>query len=162
MIVNNSKYVYSGKAAALLDVSSKTLVKWVSEGHLHCIRQGKNRKFSLNEIERFKQSDFYRSKKPRYTLIFVRGKNSLECRKLVEKVNNYCQQQRWTTIVISESIRNRSDRSNLNTLYFQQAFNYFYERKIERLICCEEDEVSKILATLVRYRGLPVLNIHNL
>ncbi|MDJ0589556.1 MAG: helix-turn-helix domain-containing protein [Pleurocapsa sp. MO_226.B13] len=159
MIVSNSKYVYSGKAAALLDVSIKTLVKWVDEGHLHCIRQGKNRKFSLAEIERFKQSDFYRSKKPKYTLIYVREKNSIERRKWVDRARNYCKRQGWATIVVSESV---SELSNLNTLYFQQAFNYFYERKIERLICCDRDEVSKILATLVRHRGLSVLNIHNL
>ena len=159
MIVSNSKYVYSGKAATLLDVSIKTLVKWVDEGHLHCIRQGKNRKFSLAEIERFKQSNFYRSRKPKYTLIYVRAKNSIERRKLVERAKNYCQQQGWATIVVSESV---SELSNLNTLYFQQAFNYFYERKIERLICCDRDEISKILATLVRHRGLSVLNIHNL
>jgi excisionase family DNA binding protein len=159
MIVSNSKYVYSGKAATLLDVSNKTLVKWVDEGHLHCIRQGKNRKFSLAEIERFKQSDFYRSRKPKYTLIYVRGKNSLECRKRVEQAKHYCQRQNWATIVVSESV---SDRSNLNTLYFQQAFNYFYDRKIERLICCGRDEASKILATLVRHRGLSVLSINEL
>ena len=159
MIVSNSKYVYSGKAATLLDVSNKTLVKWVDEGHLPCIRQGKNRKFSLAEIERFKQSDFYRSRKPKYTLIYVRGKNSLECRKRVEQAKHYCQRQNWATIVVSESV---SDRSNLNTLYFQQAFNYFYDRKIERLICCGRDEASKILATLVRHRGLSVLSINEL
>lgn len=159
MIVSNSKYVYSGKAATLLDVSNKTLVKWVDEGHLPCIRQGKNRKFSLAEIERFKQSYFYRSRKPKYTLIYVRGKNSLECRKRVEQAKLYCQRQNWATIVISESV---SNRSNLNTLYFQQAFNYFYDRKIERLICCDRDEASKILATLVRHRGLSVLNINEL
>lgn len=159
MIVSNSKYVYSGKAATLLDVSNKTLVKWVDEGHLHCIRQGKNRQFSLAEIERFKQSDFYRSRKPKYTLIYVRGKNSLECRKRVEQAKHYCQRQNWATIVVSESV---SDRSNLNTLYFQQAFNYFYDRKIERLICCGRDEASKILATLVQHRGLSVLSINEL
>ena len=93
MIVSNSKYVYSGKAAALLEVSNKTLVKWVEQGRLHCIRQGKNRKFSLAEIERFKQSDFYRSKKPKYTLIYVRDKNSIERRKWVERAKNYCQHQ---------------------------------------------------------------------
>ena len=159
MIVSNSKHVYSGKAATLLDVSNKTLVKWVDEGHLHCIRQGKNRKFSLAEIERFKQTNFYRSRKPKYTLIYVRGKNSLECRKRVEQAQHYCQRQNWATIVVSESV---SDRSNLNTLYFQQAFNYFYDRKIERLICCDRDEASKILATLVRHRRLSVLNINEL
>ena len=159
MIVSNSKYVYSGKAATLLDVSNKTLVKWLDEGHLHCIRQGKNRKFSLAEIERFKQSNFYRSRKPKYTLIYVRGKNSLECRKWVERAKNYCHRQNWATIVVSESV---SNRSNLNTLYFQQAFNYFYDRKIERLICCGRDEASKILATLVRHRGLSVLSINEL
>lgn len=151
MIVSNSKYVYSGKAAALLEVSNKTLVKWVDEGRLHCIRQGKNRKFSLAEVERFKQSDFYRSKKPKYTLIYVRDKNSIERRKWVERAKNYCQHQGLVTIVVSESI---NDHSNLNTLYFQQAFNYFYERKIERLICYQGDEASNILATLVRHRGL--------
>ncbi|MEO0926106.1 MAG: helix-turn-helix domain-containing protein [Cyanobacteria bacterium J06643_13] len=159
MIVSNSKYVYSGKAATLLDISNKTLVKWVDEGYLHCIRQGKNRKFSLAEIERFRQSNFYRSRKPKYTLIYVRGKNSLECRKWVERAKNYCQRQNWATIVVSESV---SNRSNLNTLYFQQAFNYFYDRKIERLICCDRDEASKILATLVRHRGLSVLSINEL
>ena len=159
MIVSNSKYVYSGKAATLLDVSNKTLVKWVDRGHLHCIRQGKNRKFSLAEIERFKQSNFYRSRKPKYTLIYVRGKNSIERRKLVELAENYCQKRGWVTIVVSKSI---SHQSNLNTLYFQQAFNYFYERKIERLVCCDRDEASTILATLVRHRGLEVLSIHNL
>ncbi|MGB5631852.1 MAG: helix-turn-helix domain-containing protein [Waterburya sp.] len=159
MIVSNSKYVYSGKAATLLDVSNKTLVKWVGEGHLHCIRQGKNRKFSLAEIERFKQSNFYRSRKPKYTLIYMRAKNSIERRKWVERAKSYCQQQGWATIVVSESI---NDHSNLNTLYFQQAFNYFYDRKIERLICCGRDEASKILATLVRHRGLSVLNINEL
>ena len=159
MIVSNSKYVYSGKAATLLDVSNKTLVKWVGEGHLHCIRQGKNREFSLAEIERFKQSNFYRSRKPKYTLIYMRAKNSIERRKWVERAKNYCQQQGWATIVISESV---NDHSNLNTLYFQQAFNYFYDRKIERLICCGRDEASKILATLVRHRGLSVLNINEL
>ncbi|MEM7762179.1 MAG: helix-turn-helix domain-containing protein [Cyanobacteria bacterium P01_A01_bin.40] len=159
MIVSNSKYVYSGKAATLLEVSNKTLVKWVDEGHLQCIRQGKNRKFSLAEIERFKQSDFYRSKKPKYTLVYVRGKNSIERRKWVERAKNHCQQQGWATIVVSESI---NDRSNLNTLYFQQAFNYFYDRKIERLICHQGDKASKILATLVRHRGLSVLNINEL
>ncbi|MEL6579185.1 MAG: helix-turn-helix domain-containing protein [Cyanobacteria bacterium J06621_12] len=168
MIVSNSKYVYSGKAAALLDVSNKTLVKWVDEGHLHCIRQGKNRKFSLAEIERFKQSNFYRSKKPKYTLIYVRGKNSLECRKRVEQAKHYCQRQNWATIVVSESVSDcaprtgEANRSNLNTLYFQQAFNYFYDRKIERLICCGRDEASKILATLVQHRGLSVLSINEL
>ncbi len=159
MIVSNSKYVYSGKAAALLEVSNKTLVKWVDEGRLHCIRQGKNRKFSLAEVERFKQSDFYRSKKPKYTLIYVRDKNSIERRKWVERAKNYCQHQGLVTIVVSESI---NDHSNLNTLYFQQAFNYFYERKIERLICYQGDEASNILATLVRHRGLEVLNIREL
>ncbi len=159
MIVSNSKYVYSGKAAALLEVSNKTLVKWVDEGRLHCIRQGKNRKFSLAEVERFKQSDFYRSKKPKYTLIYVRDKNSIERRKWVERAKNYCQHQGLATIVVSESI---NDHSNLNTLYFQQAFNYFYERKIERLICHQGDEASNILATLVRHRGLEVLNIREL
>lgn len=159
MIVSNSKYVYSGKAATLLDISNKTLVKWVDEGYLHCIRQGKNRKFSLAEIERFRQSNFYRSRKPKYTLIYVRGKNSLECRKRVEQAKHYCQRQNWATIVVSESV---SNRSNLNTLYFQQAFNYFYDRKIERLICCDRDEASKILATLVRHRGLSVLSINEL
>ena len=159
MIVSNSKYVYSGKAAALLEVSNKTLVKWVGEGRLHCIRQGKNRKFSLAEVERFKQSDFYRSKKPKYTLIYVRDKNSIERRKWIERAKNYCQHQGLATIVVSESI---NDHSNLNTLYFQQAFNYFYERKIERLICHQGDEASNILATLVRHRGLEVLNIREL
>ena len=159
MIVSNSKYVYSGKAAALLEVSNKTLVKWVDEGRLHCIRQGKNRKFSLAEVERFKQSDFYRSKKPKYTLIYVRDKNSIERRKWIERAKNYCQHQGLATIVVSESI---NDHSNLNTLYFQQAFNYFYERKIERLICHQGDEASNILATLVRHRGLEVLNIREL
>lgn len=159
IIASHSKYVYSGKAATLLEVSNKTLVKWVDEGHLRCIRQGKNRKFSLAEIERFKQSDFYRSKKPKYTLIYVRGKNSIERRKWVERAKNYCQQQGWATIVVSESI---NDHSNLNTLYFQQAFNYFYDRKIERLIYCGRDETSNVLATLVRHRGLEVLNIREL
>lgn len=159
MIVSNSKYVYSGKAAALLEVSNKTLVKWVDEGRLHCIRQGKNRKFSLAEVERFKQSDFYRSKKPKYTLIYVRDKNSIERRKWIERAKNYCQHQGLATIVVSESI---NDHSNLNTLYFQQAFNYFYERKIERLICHQGDEASNVLATLVRHRGLEVLNIREL
>ena len=159
IIASHSKYVYSGKAATLLEVSNKTLVKWVDEGHLRCIRQGKNRKFSLAEIERFKQSDFYRSRKPKYTLIYVRGKNSIERRKWVERAKNYCQQQGWATIVVSESI---NDHSNLNTLYFQQAFNYFYDRKIERLIYCGRDETSNVLATLVRHRGLEVLNIREL
>ena len=109
MIVSNSKYVYSGKAATLLDVSNKTLVKWVDEGYLHCIRQGKNRKFSLAEVERFKQSDFYRSKKPKYTLIYVRGKNSIERRKWIERAKNYCQHQGLATILVSESINDHSN-----------------------------------------------------
>ena len=157
MTLYNDKYIYSGKAASLLDVSVKTLIKWVEEGHLNCLRQGKNRKFSLEEIEKFKQSSFYRSRKPKYTLIYVRAENSLKRRNLVDLARDYCQLNGWTEIAISEPIRNNDI---LNTHYFRQAFNYFYERKVERLICCEsQDKASKILSDLVRHRELDVVNL---
>lgn len=156
----NDKYVYSGKAATLLDVSSKTLIKWVEQGHIDCLRQGKNRKFSLEEIEKFKQSSFYRSRKPKYTLIYIRAENSLSRRNLVDRAREYCQQNSWTEIAISEPV---AKNDILNTYYFRRAFNYFYERKIERLICCEsQDEASKILSDLVRHRNLEVLDLLNL
>ncbi len=157
MTLHNDKYIYSGKAAALLNISSKTLIKWVEQGHINCLRQGKNRKFSRQEIEKFKQSSFYRSRKPRYTLIYVRAENSLRRRNLVELGRDYCQLNDWTEIAISEPIGNNDI---LNTRYFRQAFNYFYERKVERLICCEsQDEASKILSDLVRHRNLDVVNL---
>lgn len=160
MTLYSDKYVYSGKAATLLDINSKTLVNWVEQGHLNCLRQGKNRKFSLEEIEKFKQSSFYRSRKPKYTLIYVRDQNSRSRRKLVDRAREYCQQNSWTEIAISESI---GQKNLINTNYFQQAFNFFYERKIERLLCCESrDEASKILSILVKYRGLEVIDILNL
>ncbi|AFZ38027.1 hypothetical protein Sta7437_4568 (plasmid) [Stanieria cyanosphaera PCC 7437] len=160
MNLPQDKYVYSGKAAALLEVSNKTLIKWVKQGHINCLRQGKNRKFSLAEIEKFKQSSFYRSRNPKFTLIYVRAENSLERRNLVEKARDYCQRNSWTEIAISESTQ---PQNCLNTLYFQQAFNYFFERKIERLICCKnQDEVSRFFSTLVKHRGIEVLDLLNL
>lgn len=160
MTLHNSKYVYSGKAAALLNVNSKTLIKWVKQGHLNCIRQGKNRQFSLAEIEKFKQSSFYRQRKPKYTLIYVRAKNSLERRNLVDKAREFCHQNNWIEIAISESIK---ERDRLDTNYFQQAFDYFFDRKIERLICCEnQDEVSRFFSSLVKHRGIEVLDLLNL
>ncbi len=160
MITSNSKYVYSGKAAVILDISNRTLVKWVEEGHLHCIRHGKNRRFSVEEIEKFKQSSFYRSRKPKYTLIYVRAKNSIDRRNLVDKAREYCQQNEWTEIAISEST---GSKDSMYTNHFQQAFDYFFERKIERLICCEsKDEVSRFFGNLVKGRGVEVLDLLNL
>ena len=154
------KYVYSGKAASILDVSSKTLAKWVEQGHLDCIRQGKNRKFSLKELEKFKQSAFYRSRKRKYTLIYVRADNSLKRKKLVDKARKYCQQNSWTEVAVSEPTK---DSNVLNTRSFRQAFNYFYERKIERLICCEsQDKACKVLSDLVRHQDLEVIDLLNL
>ena len=160
MTLDNDKYIYSGKAATLLDVSSKTLAKWVEQGHLDCLRQGKNRKFSLQEIEKFQQSSFYRSRKPKYTLIYVRANNSFDRRNLVDKARRYCQQNSWTEIAVSEPSK---DNDILNTHSFRQAFNYFYERKIERLICCEsQDKACKVLSDLVRHRDLEVIDLLNL
>lgn len=160
MIPQIDKYVYSGKASTLLEVNTKTLIKWVEQGHLNCLRQGKNRKFSLKEIEKFKQSSFYRNRKPKYTLIYVRAKNSLERRNLVDKAREFCHQNNWIEIAISESIR---ERDRINTDYFQQAFDYFFDRKIERLICCEnQDEVSRFFCSLVKHRGIEVLDLLNL
>ncbi len=157
MTLYNDRYVYSGKAASILDVSSKTLVKWVEQGHLSCLRQGKNRKFSLEEIEKFKQSSFYRSRKPKYTLIYVRAANSLDRRYLVDIARDYCQLNGWTEIAISEPLGNNDI---LNTHYFRRAFNYFYERKVERLVCCaSQDEASKILSDLVKHRDLEVVDL---
>lgn len=160
MTTPNCKYVYSGKAAALLDISNRTLVKWVKEGHINCVRHGKNRRFSVKEIERFKQSSFYRSRKPKYTLIYVRAKNSIDRRNLVDKAREYCLQNEWTEVAISESTGNKE---SMYTDYFQQAFDYFFERKIERLICCEsKDEVSRFFSTLVKHKGVEVLDLLNL
>lgn len=160
MTLSNHKYLYSGKAAALLDVSNKTLIEWVKQGHLNCLRQGKNRQFSLEEIEKFKQSSFYRNRKPKFTLIYVRTENSLKRRSLVDKAREFCQQNSWAEITISESVGNKN---SINTYYFQQAFDYFFERKIERLICCEnQDEVSRFFSALVKHRGVEVLDLLNL
>ena len=160
MVLQNNRYVYSGKAATLLDVSTKTLIKWVEEGHLNCLRQGKNRKFSLAEIEDFKRSSFYRCRKPKYTLIYVRAANSLDRRYLVDIARDYCQLNGWTEIAISEPIENNDI---LNTHYFRRAFNYFYERKVERLVCCEsKDKASKILSDLVKHRDLEVVDLLDL
>ncbi len=160
MTLYNDKYVYSGKAAALLEISTKTLIKWVEQGHIDCLRQGKNRTFSLKKIEDFKQSSFYRSRNPKYTLIYIRAANSLDRKRLVELARDYCQKNSWPEITISES---SSNRLNLNTCYFQQAFDYFFERKIERLICCEnQDETSHFFSTLVKHRGLEVLDVLNI
>ena len=160
MTIQNSKYVYSGKAAILLDISNRTLVKWVESGHINCMRRGKNRRFSVEEIEKFKQSSFYRSRKPKYTLIYVRAKNSIDRRNLVDKAREYCQQNSWTEIAISESTGNQKP---MYTDYFQKAFDYFFERKIERLICCEsKDEVSRFFGSLVKGKGVEVLDLLNL
>lgn len=160
MTLYNDKYVYSGKAAALLEISTKTLIKWVEQGHLDCLRQGKNRKFSRQKIENFKQSSFYRSRKPKYTLIYIRAANNLDRRRLIGLARDYCQKNCWPEITISES---SSKENNLNSRYFQQAFDYFFERKIERLICCEnQDETSHFFSTLVKHRGLEVLDVLSL
>ncbi len=160
MTLYNDKYVYSGKAAALLEISTKTLIKWVEQGHIDCLRQGKNRTFSLKKIEDFKQSSFYRSRNPKYTLIYIRANNSLDRIKLVNIAKDYCQENNWTEITISEL---SSNKNNLNTGHFQKAFDYFFERKIERLICCEnQDEISHFFSTLVKHRGLEVLDVLSL
>ena len=160
MTLYNDKYVYSGQAATILDVSTKTLIKWVNKGYINCLRQGKNRKFSLKEIEQFKQSSFYRSRKPKYTLIYIRTQNSLDRRNLVDKARTYCQKNQWTEIAISESI---SNKEHFNTYYFRTAFDYFFERKIERLICCEnQDRVSQFFSTLVKHKGVEVLDVLDL
>ncbi len=160
MTLYNDKYVYSGQAATILDVSTKTLIKWANKGYINCLRQGKNRKFSLKEIEQFKQSSFYRSRKPKLTLIYIRTQNSLDRRNLVDKARTYCQKNQWTEIAISEPI---SNQEHFNTYYFRQAFDYFFERKIERLICCEnQDRVSQFFSTLVKHKGVEVLDVLDL
>lgn len=157
MTLYNDKYVYSGEAATILDVSTKTLIKWANQGYIDYLRPGKNRKFSLKEIEQFKLSSFYRSRKPKLTLIYIRTQNSLERRKLVDKAREYCQQNQWAEIAISESI---SNQEYFNSYYFRQAFDYFFERKIERLICCEnQDRVSQFFSTLVKHKGVEVLDV---
>ena len=160
MTLQKDKYIYSGKAATLLEISTKTLIKWVEQGHLDCLRQGKNRIFSLKEIENFKQSSFYLSRKPKYTLIYIRAASSLHRGILVELAREYCQKNSWPTITISES---SSNQLNFNTCYFQQAFDYFFEGKIERLICCKnQDQTSHIFSELVKHRGLEVLDVLNI
>ncbi len=93
-------------------------------------------------------------------MIYIRTQNSLDRRNLVDKAREYCQQHHWTEIAISESI---SNKEHFNTYYFCTAFDYFFERKIERLICCEnQDRVSQFFSALVKHKGVEVLDILDL
>lgn len=151
------RYIYSSEAARILGISVRTLTNWVKQGELNCLRRGKNRLFSLSELESFQQNSFYRRRKPKLTLIYINPETKLERSRLVRKAERYCRQRDWKTVVVCESI---SNNQGLRSRPFQTAFNYFFEQKLERLICCKNrDESSKILSTLVESKGLEILDL---
>lgn len=153
---NREKLIGSTKAARELGISTCTLRKWARENKIPHTRINTRYLFLEEKIKEFKTSDFYRKRKPKYTLIYIVVDNKNELEQIIKKVKKYSQSKKWKELIITDiKTNNRSYESK----GMREAFDCFYQRRIERFVYNSNYLNTEILKTLIKDQNIEVQNI---